>query len=41
MANPEDFASQYAPLATRVGDQLGVSPDLLLSQWGLETGWGK
>lgn len=41
MANPEQFASQYAPLATQVGSELGVSPDLLLSQWGLETGWGK
>ena len=41
MANPEQFASQYAPLATQVGTELGVSPDLLLSQWGMETGWGK
>jgi hypothetical protein len=41
MATPENFAQQYAPLATKVGDQLGVSPDLLLTQWGLETGWGK
>jgi hypothetical protein len=41
MADPEQFAAQYAPLATKVGDQLGVSPDLLLSQWGMETGWGK
>jgi len=41
MANPEQFASQYAPLAAKVGDELGVSPDLLLSQWGMETGWGK
>jgi len=41
MATPETFSQQYAPLATKVGDQLGVSPDLLLTQWGLETGWGK
>jgi hypothetical protein len=41
MATPDNFSQQYAPLATKVGDQLGVSPDLLLTQWGLETGWGK
>ena len=41
MANPEQFASQYGPLATKVGSELGVAPDLLISQWGLETGWGK
>jgi hypothetical protein len=41
MADPEQFASQYAPLASKVGSELGVSPDLLLSQWGMETGWGK
>lgn len=41
MSDPTQFTSQYAPLATKVGGELGVSPDLLLSQWGLETGWGK
>lgn len=41
MSNPETFAQQYAPLATKVGTELGVNPDLLLSQWGMETGWGK
>lgn len=38
---PEAFVRQYAPLAERVGRQIGVSPDALLGQWGLETGWGK
>ena len=41
MANIEQFSSQYGPLAGKVGSELGVSPDLLLGQWGLETGWGK
>ena len=41
MANIEQFSSQYGPLAAKVGSELGVSPDLLLGQWGLETGWGK
>lgn len=41
MANIEQFSSQYGPLASKVGSELGVSPDLLLGQWGLETGWGK
>jgi len=41
MADPTQFASQYGPLANKVGSELGVAPDLLISQWGLETGWGK
>lgn len=35
------FTSQYTPVAEVVGKQLGVAPAVLLSQWGLETGWGK
>jgi len=41
MANPLDFARQHLPLALATGQRLGVSPDILLGQWGLETGWGK
>jgi Inorganic Pyrophosphatase/Mannosyl-glycoprotein endo-beta-N-acetylglucosaminidase/ADP-Ribosyltransferase in polyvalent proteins len=38
---PEGFVRTYSPLAQRVGKQLGVAPEVLLGQWGLETGWGK
>lgn len=35
------FVRQYGPVADHVAAQTGVSRDVLLSQWGLETGWGK
>lgn len=35
------FAQQYGPAAAKAGAALGVDPDLLLAQWGQETGWGK
>ncbi|WNG71743.1 glucosaminidase domain-containing protein [Cupriavidus gilardii] len=41
MDNVKRFAQQYAPLAAQVGSRIGVAPDVLLGQWGLETGWGK
>ncbi|USE79476.1 glucosaminidase domain-containing protein [Cupriavidus gilardii] len=41
MATPEEFARQYGPLAIKVGADLQVNPDILLGQWGLETGWGR
>lgn len=41
MASPKEFATQYGPLASSVGKQIGVDPSILLGQWGLETGWGK
>jgi hypothetical protein len=37
----EDFVQQYAPLAQKVGQRIGVAPEALLGQWGLETGWGR
>lgn len=40
-ANVENFRKQYNDVAVAAGRSLGVSPDVLLSQWGLETGWGK
>lgn len=35
------FAQQYGAAAAKAGAALGVNPDLLLAQWGHETGWGK
>ena len=37
----DSFVSQNAGLAKRVSAQVGVAPEVLLGQWGLETGWGK
>lgn len=39
--NVQAFVAQYKPLADRVSKSLGVAPEALLGQWGLETGWGK
>jgi Mannosyl-glycoprotein endo-beta-N-acetylglucosaminidase len=36
----QQFIEEYAPIAEEVGDKIGVSSDILLSQWGLETRWG-
>lgn len=41
MAGVQEFIKQYGPVAASVGNRIGVSPDVLLGQWGLETGWGK
>jgi len=38
---PEQFAKEYGPVAERAAKALNVSPQALLGQWGLETGWGK
>jgi len=40
-ANMAAFKQQYGGAAQRAAEQLGVDPNLLLSQWGMETGWGK
>lgn len=40
MADILGFVQQYAPVAAAVGQRIGVAPDVLLGQWGLETGWG-
>lgn len=36
-----EFVKTYLPLAEKVSKRLGVAPQVLLGQWGLETGWGK
>lgn len=41
MATPDEFKRQYGALADQVGRALGVDPNVLIGQWGLETGWGK
>lgn len=40
-ATPASFVQQYGDMAASVGKQIGVDPNLLLAQWGHETGWGK
>ncbi|WP_455154183.1 glucosaminidase domain-containing protein [Cupriavidus campinensis] len=41
MDNVKRFVQQYGSLAAQVGEKVGVAPEVLLGQWGLETGWGK
>lgn len=38
---PAAFVQQYGNIADAVGKQLGVDRNVLLAQWGHETGWGK
>ncbi|MFT5879784.1 MAG: flagellar protein FlgJ, partial [Moritella sp.] len=39
--SPQDFISSLAPFAQSVAKKLNVSPNVLLAQAALETGWGK
>lgn len=41
VSGPQDFARLYAPAIQRASARLGVSPEVLTAQFGLETGWGK
>ncbi|AOJ31425.1 glucosaminidase domain-containing protein [Burkholderia metallica] len=41
MADVQGFIQQFGPVAAAVSPRIGVAPDVLLGQWGLETGWGK
>lgn len=34
------FLQTYGPLANQAGSTLGVSPSVILGQWGLESGYG-
>lgn len=38
---PDDFSARYGAAAEKAGKALGVDPQVVLGQWGLETGWGK
>lgn len=40
-AGPGSFATALRPHAERAGARLGVSPDVLIAQAALETGWGE
>lgn len=40
-ANVKAFIAEYGTMAEAAAKRLGVSPDVVLAQWGLETGWGK
>lgn len=35
------FTEEYSPIAVQVGKQIGVSPSVLLAQWGVETEYGR
>jgi hypothetical protein len=37
----EDFAAKYRPIAEQVGNQIGVDPNIILSQWALESAYGR
>lgn len=40
-SSPKDkFIAEYGSLAQRVAEDTGIAPELILSQWGLETNWG-
>ncbi|HEX3573816.1 MAG TPA: glucosaminidase domain-containing protein, partial [Rhodopila sp.] len=44
MATPDEiraFAAQYGPLAAAQAQRLNTTPENVLSQWALETGYGK
>ena len=41
LTDKQAFAMQYKDLAEKVGQELGVDPGIIISQWGLETAWGK
>lgn len=38
---PQEFAQYLWPLAKAAGEKLGASPEVILAQAALETGWGK
>jgi hypothetical protein len=37
----QEFATEYRPIAEKVGARLGIDPGILISQWGHESAWGK
>jgi len=41
LETPEDFVKHLWPLAKQAADKLGMTPQVLLAQAALETGWGR
>lgn len=41
VANSKEFIKEFAPTVEYHAQRLGLSPDLMLAQIALETGWGK
>ncbi|NQZ53521.1 MAG: flagellar assembly peptidoglycan hydrolase FlgJ [Piscirickettsiaceae bacterium] len=39
--SPESFVQHLWPMAKQAADKLGVTPEVILAQAALETGWGK
>jgi hypothetical protein len=39
--NIEQFIATYGPVAVQVGNEINVDPNVLLSQWGMESRWGQ
>lgn len=39
--NIEQFIATYGPVAVQVSKEINVDPNVLLSQWGLESRWGQ
>ena len=39
--NIEQFIATYGPVAQQVSKEINVDPNLLLSQWGVESRWGQ
>ena len=39
--NIEQFIETYGPVAQQVSKEINVDPNVLLSQWGLESRWGQ
>lgn len=35
----QQFAQTYGPYAQQAGSRLGVDPNIILGQWGIESGW--
>lgn len=40
MAINYQWVQQMAPWAQQASEKTGIAPEVILSQWGLETGWG-
>lgn len=40
-SSPKDFVEQLLPMANKAAKELGASPNLLIAQAALETGWGQ